>query len=323
MRQAGIIEKQADAQRLAEYLLTIGIATRVLSESNGWSLWVRDEAQIERAKAELAAFATNPGDPKYAAAVPLARSIKKVEDAREQQARRNVVDMRQHWRKASIGRTPVVMLLILASVAVTLITNFGGIKPGDDARRAAFLDRIWIAEPPLVGQPASLEAVAHGEVWRLVTPILLHLDPMHLLFNMMWLYHLGMVVEAIEGSWKFALLVAGVAVSSNVAQFYYPNVEDFLTTRPDLVAIVPKPWFGGMSGVVYGLFGYVWMRARRDPLSRYHMDDQTVMLMIVWFFVCLFGFVGPVANTAHGVGLLVGMGVGFAVAKWHMYQLRH
>ncbi|MEX2187977.1 MAG: rhomboid family intramembrane serine protease [Pirellulales bacterium] len=324
MRQAGTIDNEADAQRLAEYLLTIGIAARVLRESDGWSVWVRDEAQVERAKAELAAFSANRGDPKYAAAAPLARSIQKVESAREAQTRRNVVDMRVHWRKPAIGRTPVAMLLIFASIAVTLLTSFGGAQARDDARRAALLGRIWIAEPPLVGE-ATLEAVAHGELWRLVTPILLHLSPMHLLFNMMWLYHLGMVVEAIEGSWRFALLVLVVAVSSNLAQFYCPHPEALLTAQSNRIAIAltPSPWFGGMSGVVYGLFGYVWIRARRDPLSRYFMDDQTVLLMIVWFFVCLFGFVGPVANTAHGVGLLVGMAVGYGVAKLKMYRLRH
>lgn len=322
MRQAGTLADQTDAQRLAEYLLTVGIATRVLREGDGWSLWVRDEEQIARAKSELAAFEANPADPKYAAAAPLARSIAKVETAREQRARRNMVDMRDHWRHPAIGRAPVVMLLIFASILVTLLTNFGSVDPGEDGRQAAFLERIWIAEPPPPGQTATLDAVAHGEVWRLVTPILLHLNIMHLLFNMMWLYHLGIAIESIEGSWRFALLVLATAVASNVSQFYYPNLEDFLTTRPDLVKIDPRPWFGGMSGVVYGLFGYVWIRSRRDPLSRYFIDDQTVVLMIVWFFVCLFGLIGPVANTAHGVGLLVGMAVGYGAAKWRLYRLR-
>jgi GlpG protein len=287
-------------------------------------VWVRDEEQTERAKAEFEAFAANRGDPKYAASAPLVRSIRKVAQAREERARRNVVDMRQHWRRPAAGSAPVVMLLILASIVVTLLTSFGGVTEDDDGRRTAFLGRIWIAEQPPPPERATLEAVRGGEVWRLVTPILLHLSPMHLLFNMMWLYHLGMAIESIEGSWRFALMVLVIAVLSNVAQFYFPHPEGYLlATFRESGWNEPSGRFGGMSGVVYGLFGYIWIRARRDPLSRYFADDQTVVLMLVWFVVCLLGLVGPVANTAHGMGLLVGMAVGYAAAKWRLYRLHH
>jgi GlpG protein len=323
MRQAGTIDSEADAQRFAEYLLTINVATRVIHDASGYSIWVRDESQIERTRSELAAFLANRSDPKYAAAAPLAREIKKVESIREQRARRNVVDMRDHWRRPAFRQTPFMWLLIFLSFAVTLYTSFGQVSPQDDPGRAAFLEKIWVAEPPLVGQIATLDAVLRGEVWRLVTPILLHLSIMHLLFNMMWVFHLGRAVETIDGTWRFALMVFVIAITSNVAQFYWPNIEAYVMAGPGRVAIVPQPFFGGMSGVVYGLFGYVWMRARRDPLSRYFMDDQTVLLMIVWFFVCLFGMVGPVANTAHGVGLLVGMAIGYGTAKYQLYRLRN
>ena len=39
------------------------------------------------------------------------------------------------------------------------------------------------------------------------------------------------------------------------------------------------------------------------------------MMMIVWFFVCLVGLVGNVANTAHGVGFAVGIAWGYISAK--------
>jgi membrane associated rhomboid family serine protease len=34
-------------------------------------------------------------------------------------------------------------------------------------------------------------------------------------------------------------------------------------------------------------------------------------MFLVWFVVCFTGAVGPVANIAHAVGLLVGTAVGF------------
>ena len=34
-------------------------------------------------------------------------------------------------------------------------------------------------------------------------------------------------------------------------------------------------------------------------------------MMLIWFFMCLFGVVPHVANTVHGVGLITGMVGGY------------
>lgn len=322
MRQAGTIDNGADAQRISEYLLTIGIATRVLQEGDAWVLWVRDEGQVERAKRELAAFAANPTDPKYVAAAPLAKSIKKIESAKEIQTRRNVVDMRLHWRQPAFRHTPLTMLLILLSVGASIFTSFGDVRRQDDERRAAMLQRLFIAERPMLGDVPSLAAVEQGEIWRLITPIFLHFSVMHLLFNMTGTYHFGVAIETIDGTWRFALLVLVIAVISNLAQFYFPHIEQYLLRPPSAVDTRPSGNFGGMSGVVFGLFGYVWMRARYDPLSRYSMDDQTVIMTLIWGALCVLGVIGHIANSAHAVGLLLGLAIGYGVSKWRLAQLR-
>jgi GlpG protein len=72
------------------------------------------------------------------------------------------------------------------------------------------------------------------------------------------------------------------------------------------------PWFGGMSGVVYGLFGYVWMKGKYSPHEGMALHPQTVFYMIAWFVLCFTGWVGSIANSAHAVGLLMGMAFGIA-----------
>ena len=89
-----------------------------------------------------------------------------------------------------------------------------------------------------------------GEIWRPVTPIFMHFGIIHILFNMMWLKELGTMIEFKNGSLKMLLMVLIIAVVSNVGQDYYKG-----------------PYFGGMSGVVYGLFGYIWMKSRYFRLS--------------------------------------------------------
>jgi GlpG protein len=77
-----------------------------------------------------------------------------------------------------------------------------------------------------------------------------------------------------------------------------------------------------MSGVVYGLFGYVWMRGHFDSASGYFLSRQDVIWMMLWLLVCCTGVIGPVANTAHAVGLLVGAGWGFLRSGYLQRRLR-
>ena len=133
-----------------------------------------------------------------------------------------------------------------------------------------------------------------GEIWRLFTPILMHeqlkKNPLHLIFNMMWLYQLGSMIEARKSSLFLFVFVAVSALLSNVAQYRLHGPE-----------------FLGMSGVVYALAGYVWIRGKYDRASGLYLSPQNVVILLLWLVVCYMGFVGPIANTAHLVGLLTGM----------------
>jgi GlpG protein len=124
----------------------------------------------------------------------------------------------------------------------------------------------------------------------LITPIFIHFGLQHLLFNMLVLRDLGGIVETCQGSRRLALLVVVFALGSNLGQY-----------------VLAGPFFGGMSGVLYGIFGYIWVRSQCDPGSGLALSPLTVGIMLVWFFLCLYGVVGTVANGAHGVGLVMGI----------------
>jgi GlpG protein len=61
-----------------------------------------------------------------------------------------------------------------------------------------------------------------------------------------------------------------------------------------------------MSGVVYGLFAYVWMHARYMRAPDLWIDKNNTILMIGWLLACMTGLLGPVANAAHVGGLIAG-----------------
>ncbi len=178
--------------------------------------------------------------------------------------------------------------LIVASVLVTVASNFGS---SIDSLRPLFISEY---------AGSALPEVRSGQVWRLITPIFIHFGLLHLVFNMLWLWDLGGAVEYRQGIWRLGLLVVGTGALANFAEYLYSG-----------------PAFGGMSGVVYALLGYVWMQGRYDPRSGLGLHKQIVVMMLVWYVLCWTGLLGPIANMAHTVGLAMGIGWGFLAAQIH------
>jgi membrane associated rhomboid family serine protease len=185
------------------------------------------------------------------------------------------------------GRPVATVALIAACVAVALMTGLGS------SARAVL--PLLIAEPGT----APFAQVAHGELWRLATPMLLHFGLLHILFNMMWLWDLGRLIELVRGTGFLVAFVLATGIASNVAQY----------------VIAGNPLFGGMSGVVYALLGYVWMQGRHNPRFGFSLHKSTVVMMLGWYVLCWTGLAGPIANWAHTAGLVLGVAWGYAQAK--------
>jgi GlpG protein len=309
MRQLATLPDANQAQTLADYLLTLHINTQLDHQADGWVLWVCDEDQVPLARQELADFLANPADGRYAAAVRTARTLRQQEDQQEEDYRRRQIDLRQKMTESPPppGRR-VTALLLAGSVLVTILTWYN--DPQGRLYRSLTITPVL----PKQGDTTPLSAVlAAGEVWRLVTPIFLHFDWIHLIFNMIMLVDLGGLVEDKRGSGRYLLLVLATAVISNVAQYYLGHAGWEGGTG---LVLRPSSQFGGMSGVLYGLFGYAWMKSRFEPQLGLIISSNTVIVLVGWFFLCMTGTVGPVANVAHGAGLLVGLVVGIAPVLW-------
>ena len=128
-----------------------------------------------------------------------------------------------------------------------------------------------------------------GEVWRLITPIFMHATIIHLLFNMMMLRDLGGFLETHLGIVKYLIMTLFFALASNFCQY-----------------LMAGPMFLGFSGVLYGYFGYLWIRSKVDPNSGLGVESSWVTYMLIWYVLCWTPLLGHVANWAHTGGLIAG-----------------
>ena len=69
---------------------------------------------------------------------------------------------------------------------------------------------------------------------------------------------------------------------------------------------------GGMSGVLYGIFGYLFIKSRWEPELGMRIPQSTVVILLAWMLLGFSGVLGDMigvnmANWAHGIGFLTGV----------------
>ncbi len=290
MRPIGNLQDETLARRFGDYLLGRGIDNQVDPNLHGsWEVWVLDDENIEKAKSHLDRFRGNPDEPAFVQAAVTAARQRQSEPENQPRKRARVVDARTLLSTQTVSLGPLTIALIGVSVAVAILTSLGA--------NERFLPPLFITELGKGGLPE----IGRGQFWRLFTPMFLHFGLPHILFNMLILRDLGSMIEARKGSRMLLVLVLVIAGTSNLAQH-----------------LVSGPSFGGMSGVNYGLLGYIWMQGRFNPASRLSLHSQTIAWAIVWFFLCISGLVPHIANTVHAVGFGLGIAWGFIDARVRM-----
>ena len=286
MRNLGQLRPPELAARFGDFLFIQGIENQIDPEDDGaCSVWVLDDAQLPQAAALLERFRAAPDAPEFTTA-GTAASRKRASEARAEKVRRSTVAdaARLGYERHFAGFGWLPALLIVASAAVAILSQVG-----DDLHALR-----WFLIEDIFSRRGLLAEVHAGQVWRLVTPIFIHFGWLHLIFNMMWLRDLGTFIQDRFGAVYLGALILVSAALSNVAQDWWHG-----------------PLFGGMSGVNYALFGFLWLRGKYDRSAAWSLTPTIVQTMLIWFVLCLTGLLGPVANAAHFIGLVTGLAWGF------------
>lgn len=138
-----------------------------------------------------------------------------------------------------------------------------------------------------------LEGVVYGDWYRMLSAAFVHVDFWHIALNMLALWILGSILEPVLGRWRFITLYGLSALGGSAVSL--------LGLGPGEIGI-------GASGAVFGLFGTLFVVARR-----FGRDVSSVVVILVINAVISFT-VPNIDWRAHLGGLITGAVLAFAFA---------
>lgn len=265
------------ALALSDYLRSVGISNHIEHDADGYAILLAQNEDSARARQEVDVFVTDPGNPRYWQASWQAGQV---------QAEPVYADAGQPhaaagwWQRAG---------LLTRSVALLCVVIFAALHLAPEAVFGA------------LHYPEAITAAAiGGQWWRLLTPAILHFSLMHIAFNLLWWWELGGLIERGQSALRLLGVSMVIALVSNAAQGMQYGSK-----------------FGGLSGVIYGLLGYLWIYPLLNPAAGFRVRKEILWFMLGWLALGYTGLIdailGPVSNTGHMSGLLTGMALGAMV----------
>ncbi len=275
-----------DLRAFLALLQSRGIAARVTEESNHQALWVHS--------AEEAAWVGSAWQAYQAGELVLPAPVF---PQHVRQPARPAVSLKQY------PFTMAVLALCLAVFVMSWLLQ--------DLRWFAALsfEPLLMSGGKIIGVQGFISGWQAGEFWRALTPVFLHFGILHLVFNSLWWWELGRRIEVRRGSGALVWLLVFSGVFSNACQYLAGRWLD----EPGL--------FGGLSGVIYALIGYIGVWNVLRPSFRYDVPRGLIPIMLGFLLVCMTGVmewvgVGRVANAAHVGGLVAGSAWALLAVLW-------
>ena len=288
MIRIAAIPETIDLEPFSQWLDTQQVVHEIVSSGGHQELFVEGEHLREPVTRALERYMD---DPRFRTDAPAA--------ARQRTPRpRASRGIPGHWQAGPKDAVITFSVIVVAGI-VAWVTAFGAREP-----LMVMLTAVNPLEWPLATMAQRVDAlegtIASGQVWRLLTPDLLHFSVMHLVFNAVMLWFLGSQIEALDGRRHIVGLILLTSVGANVPQY-----------------LISGPLFGGLSGVVYGVLGYVWMTNQWRP--RFQFPPALMTVAVVWLLI---GFTpltqvligANMANAAHLGGLLSGVLYGLIIS---------
>ncbi|HEX3048526.1 MAG TPA: rhomboid family intramembrane serine protease [Bacillota bacterium] len=175
-------------------------------------------------------------------------------------------------------KTTVTYTLIALNVAVWLILTL-----------LASYFRVPYDNLLILGAKIN-QQVANGQYWRLLTPIFMHANEIHLLVNCYSLYVLGQLIERIYGSGKFTIIYFGAGILGNIMSMIFTG---------------PNSYGVGASGAIFGLLGAVLYFGIENPkVFKKYFGANVIVTVIINLGIA--SLIPNIDSFAHLGGLIGG-----------------
>ena len=141
-------------------------------------------------------------------------------------------------------------------------------------------------------------AVWGGKYWGLITSVFVHREWLHFAFNIYWLWVLGGALERVIGPLRMLAFFMTAAIVSSGVEFAVSGSTGI-----------------GVSGVVYAIFGFMWIASANVEPFKKAVPKRIVVLFLGWGVICILATLLKTmngGNAAHISGLLFGAGVAAA-----------
>lgn len=197
------------------------------------------------------------------------------------------------WERAASSSSPTLTyLLVGANVLIYIAMGAAGISLSNPSGQDLF--RLGANYGPVM---------LSGQWWRLITYNFLHSGFLHIGFNMWCLWDLGALAESLYGTWTFGLLYLICGISGGLMSTWWNPVN--LTV--------------GASGAIFGLAGALiagfYLGEFTIPRPMIQMQLRSIVIF-VGYNVVLGAFSGLTDNACHFGGIIAGLIVGAAIAKF-------
>ena len=209
-------------------------------------------------------------------------------------------DLFTRWRRFQPDWIRIILGLNLAIFLLSLIVTHhlsGGYGAFEFSPSSPALFLLGSSSPA---------AVLKGEVLRLLTATMLHVSLLHIGMNMLALWQIGPMVRHLIGAHSFVSLyvLSGlVGAIASVGRFVVP-VLDAGSLEGTLRQLNHLPGGVGASGALFGVFGCLFLIARKTPGAQ-HVARQLTFWLIINLVI---GFQFPqIDNAAHIGGFVCGL----------------
>jgi GlpG protein len=264
--------QQSPAHLLANYLTSQSISATVMQSDKEFVVVLDDHAHVDRAKVIAEDFLSNPTHPKYQQAAWDSGKNVQLAPSGSGFSVKNIIN--------DAIKAPFTSVVFLLCVAVYTLSLLGLFSP--------------IAQHLLM-QPFSVLSENH-EWWRLLGPAFIHFSALHIIFNLLWWGMVGAKIERTLGVSMLLIVFLVSATISNAAQAIFSD-----PVQGNLYL------FGGLSGVVYAVMGFVWWLGWLRPSWGLSLPNSIVGFMLVWLVLGYADILWVnMANAAHTAGLISG-----------------